>query len=123
MVASHSGGGDGSAFAKVTWRMTISGRLSFVSELPSLELLEATHAFPGAYVFKAIGANQDGFAARVVAGVRLELELEIDPPFEVRHTAQGRHVSVTVTPPIESAPQVLAIYTRLRAIEGLVMLF
>jgi putative lipoic acid-binding regulatory protein len=94
-----------------------------VNELPTLDLLEATHAFPGTYAFKAIGANRDGFAARIVASVRLELELEFDPPFEVRHTAQGRHVSVTVTPPIASAPQVLAIYARLRAIDGLVMLF
>lgn len=94
-----------------------------MNELPTLELLEATHNFPGAYVFKAIGTNRDGFAARIVASVRMELDLAVDPPFEVRQTAQGRHVSVTVTPRIESAPQVLAIYTRLRAIDGLVMLF
>ena len=47
-----------------------------MGELPSIELLEATHEFPGPYIFKAIGRVENGFAARVVAAVREELALD-----------------------------------------------
>lgn len=92
-------------------------------DLPSIELLETTHQFPGPYLFKAIGRVEDGFAARVVAAVRDELESDVDPPFRLKETSGGRHVSVTLEPHVESAPQVLAIYRRLRQTTGLVVLF
>jgi uncharacterized protein len=93
-----------------------------MADLPPPELLEATHSFPGPFVFKAIGANQHGFVELVVASVREVLVLEIDPPYELKQTAGGRHVSVTLTPHVESAAQVLAIYERIRVIEGLLMM-
>jgi putative lipoic acid-binding regulatory protein len=86
------------------------------------ELLDANHTFPGPYMFKAIGSVENGFAARVVAAVRDEMGEETDPPFRVREARGGRHVSVTVTPTVQSAEQVLAIYRRVRLIAGLVML-
>jgi putative lipoic acid-binding regulatory protein len=73
-------------------------------------------------MFKVIGLVEDGFAARVVAAVRDELDGAIDPPFRLRETAGGRHVSVTVEPTVQSAAQVLAIYQRIRRMAGLVML-
>jgi uncharacterized protein len=94
-----------------------------MTDLPSVELLEATHEFPGPFVFKAIGANQGGFVELIVAGVRDVLVLEIDPPYELKQTAGGRHIAVTVTPRVESAAQVLAVYERIRAVDGLVMMF
>ena len=48
--------------------------------LPSVELLEAHHAFPGPYMFKAIGRTENGFVARTVAAVREELAEPVDPP-------------------------------------------
>jgi putative lipoic acid-binding regulatory protein len=89
----------------------------------SLELLEATHHFPGPYVFKAIGRVERAFAARVVAAVRDELGASIDPPFKTRTTAGGRHVAVTVEPTLLQAEEVLAVYDRLAGVAGLVMLF
>jgi hypothetical protein len=59
-----------------------------MGELPSIQLLEATHTFPGPYMFKVIGRVENGFVARVVAAVRDELEDQFDPPFKVRE-AQG----------------------------------
>jgi len=92
------------------------------SDTDFLALLEKTHAFPGVFTFKVIGLIEHGFAARVVAAVRDELASSIDPPFRVRHTAGGRHVSVTLEPTVQTAAQVLAVYRRIRATAGLVML-
>jgi putative lipoic acid-binding regulatory protein len=94
-----------------------------MSNLPSVELLESTHEFPGPFTFKAIGQAEGGFVVRVVAAVRQELEIEIDPPYSTKQTRGGRHVSVTLEPEVESAWQVLAIYGRIQETAGLVMLF
>jgi putative lipoic acid-binding regulatory protein len=91
--------------------------------MPTIELLENTHVFPGPYMFKFIGKVENGFVARVVAGVREELEEEADPPYRVRETAGGRHVSITLEPTVRSASQVLAVYRRVRNMAGLVMMF
>ena len=93
-----------------------------MGEMPSIELLERTHDFPGRFVFKVIGGVDNGFAARVVAAVREELAFEVDPPHRLREAVGGRHVAVTLEPDIESAAQVLAVYRRVRGIPGLVMM-
>ncbi len=92
------------------------------SKFPPLELLNQTHQFPCAYVFKAIGKVEAGFAARVVAGVREELNHEADPPHRFRQSSSGKHVSVTLEPLVDSAEQVLAVYTRISNIDGLIVL-
>ncbi|MEK6258574.1 MAG: DUF493 domain-containing protein [Planctomycetota bacterium] len=93
-----------------------------MSQLPPQELLDATHQFPGKFLFKAIGRSEDEFAARVVAVVRETLSHDFDPPHDLRHTTGGRHVAVTVEPWIESSEQVLVIFARIRELPGLVML-
>jgi putative lipoic acid-binding regulatory protein len=93
-----------------------------VGKLPAIELLEATHQFPGKFMFKAIGRTDTGFAARVVAAVRDELADNADPPFRLRHTANGRHVAVTLEPTVQTVHQVLAVFRRIRRIPGLVMM-
>jgi len=64
--------------------------------LPSTELLESHHSFPCAWTFKVIGYADANFTARVVWSVREELGMEVDPPYSLRSTAQGRHVAVTL---------------------------
>jgi putative lipoic acid-binding regulatory protein len=93
-----------------------------VNQLPSIELLEQTHAFPCPFMFKIIGRVEDGFVARVVAAVRDELAAEVDPPYRVREAAGGRHVSVTLEPTVQTAGQVLAVYQRIRATAGVVLM-
>ena len=93
-----------------------------MSDLPSEELLNSTHQFPGKFVFKAIGHSGGEFAASVIAAVRDSLSLDFDPPHELRQTPQGRHVSVTVEPWVEDAGQALDVYQRIRDLPGLVML-
>jgi putative lipoic acid-binding regulatory protein len=93
-----------------------------MNDLPSIELLENTHHFPGPYMFKVIGKAENGFVARVVAAVREELHDLADPPYYVRQAEGGRHVSVTLEPHIHTANQVLAIYGRIRQTAGIVLL-
>jgi putative lipoic acid-binding regulatory protein len=93
------------------------------SSLPTFDLLEKAHAFPCPYLFKIIGKADEGFLARVIAAVREELFIEVDPPYRVREAVGGRHVSVTLEPVVQSAHQVLAIYRRLGVLDGLVMMF
>ena len=93
-----------------------------MNHLPTIELLEATHTFPGVYVLKVIGKSDDGFASRVVAAVRDQMESEVDPPYRVRSTSGGRHVSITLEPHFESAWDVIAVYGRIQEVAGLVLL-
>lgn len=91
-------------------------------ELPNVELLESVHSFPCVFRFKVIGEASDNFAERVLAAVRAELKEEIELSFTTRTTSGGRHVSVTVEPEMQNADHVIAVYARLRVLEGLVML-
>ncbi len=90
--------------------------------LPSIELLESQHSFPCHYTIKVIGAADDNFTARVVFAARDELQLDEDPVFRIQTTAAGRHVSITLNPMFDSPQQVLALYSRMSQLEGLVML-
>ena len=91
--------------------------------LPTLDLLEKTHAFPCPYLFKIIGKADQGFLARVVTIVREELLIEIDPPYHLRESVGGRHLSITLEPIVQSGHQVVSIYRRLGILDGLVMMF
>ncbi|MBI2808570.1 MAG: DUF493 domain-containing protein [Planctomycetes bacterium] len=93
------------------------------SSLPTLELLQKTHDFPCPYVFKVIGKADPGFTARVLAVLREVLTIDTEPDHRIREAVGGRHVSVTLEPVVQSAQQILAIYRRLGAVDGLVMLF
>ena len=93
-----------------------------MTQLPPEDLLKQMHSFPGRFIFKAIGTTNDDFAARVIAVVRMTLEQEFDPPYELRETSGGRHVAVTIEPWVESAQQVIAVFAAIRDLEGLVML-
>jgi len=90
--------------------------------LPPIELLESRHTFPGPYTIKVIGKAGDNFLARIIAAVRDELRLDVDPPMELKTTKGGRHVSITLEPQVQTPQQVLALYSRLSQTTGLVML-
>ena len=90
--------------------------------LPSVEVLEAHHEFPCAYTFKVIGTAEGGFTGRVISCVRDELNLEADPPMSIRTTKSGNHVAITLEPVCETPQQVIAIYSRLTGMDGIVML-
>lgn len=89
----------------------------------SLELLEATHRFPGPFMFKVVGRSADQFTARVLAAVRSQLGDDNEPAFSIRKTANGVHTCVTVEPEVPSAAAVVEIYAHLRGVDGVMMLF
>lgn len=93
-----------------------------LEHLPSIELLEATHAFPCAYTFKVIGHTDDHFVGRVVGAVRALLDACEEPAFSSRKTHGGKYVCVTIEPIMSSASHVLQMYRQLRELDGLVML-
>lgn len=88
----------------------------------NLDLLLSVHNFPGPYTWKVIGRTENGFVDRVLTEFRDALDLEFDPPYTTRETAAGRHIALTVEPWMDSADDVLDLYTRLRETEGLVVL-
>jgi uncharacterized protein len=90
---------------------------------PSEELLESTHFFPGVYQIKAIGVADDDFEGRVVEAVTSELATPSELDYTVRMTPGGRHVALTLDITVQSAEQVRNIYTRIREIKGLTLLF
>ncbi len=90
---------------------------------PSVELLESTHLFPGAYTIKAIGRADDEFERRVVEAVVAHLAVPSDLDYSVRTTRGGRHVAVTLEVSVQTAEQVRSIYAEIRELEGLTLLF
>jgi len=89
---------------------------------PPLELLEATHCFPGVYQIKAIGSAQGDFEARVLDAVRAELEDPSELDYTLRKTSGGRHIALTLHVPVRDAAQVRAIYSRIQELDGLMLL-
>jgi putative lipoic acid-binding regulatory protein len=89
---------------------------------PPLDLLESSHSFPGKYQIKAIGRVADDFEAHVTTAVRAEIGAAPSLQVTTRTTPDGRHVSLTLDIPVQTAEEVRAIYARIRAVAGLVML-
>lgn len=85
-----------------------------------LELLRDNHEFPGPYLFKVIGRPDQAFIARVLLAVREELNLDADPPFTLRQSAEGRYVALSIEPYLMAAEEVLAVYQVFPKIEGIV---
>ena len=93
-----------------------------MSDFPSVDLLNANHAFPCNYTMKVIGYARDGFVARIVSIVREELEQEVDPQFRLKETANGKYLSITLEPKVEGPEQILALYSRISQTDDVVMM-
>jgi putative lipoic acid-binding regulatory protein len=89
---------------------------------PPLDLLEATHRFPGVYQIKAIGSVEDDFEARVLEAVRAEITNPSEVDYSARTTPGGRHVALTLEVAVQTAEQVRTIYARVQELEGLTLL-
>lgn len=92
-----------------------------LNEYESLELLLATHNFPGPYMFKVIGRDVPGFQARVLLSIRDALKIDQDPPFRTQPSSGGKHVSITLEPHVFSADEVITVYRFLKQTEGVMM--
>lgn len=90
--------------------------------IPPEELLQSVHQFPGTYQIKAIGASENDFEGRVLAAAVEELATPGELDHSVRLTRGGRHMAVTLDITVQTPAQILAIYARLRQVEGLALL-
>lgn len=84
--------------------------------LPSIELLESVHTFPGRYTFKAFGDNSQQLldAARTAAEFVTKSGERVDVSY--RPSAKGNHACVTLDVLVDSALEVQQIYLELFAI-------
>jgi len=90
-------------------------------KFPSLELLKATHSFPGAYTFKVIGEHQNSFPERVIEAALQAVGPECNPRHTVRETDSGKHIAVTLEVQAESADKVIRIYEKLVTVKGAIL--
>ena len=88
----------------------------------SIDLLMATHSFPGSFTFKVIGRAENDFVAMVLDAIQLLVIGDAEIPHSTRETSGGRHIAITAEPHVESPEMVLEIYERLRELPGVVML-
>lgn len=88
----------------------------------SIDLLMATHSFPGPFTFKVIGLAENDFLAVVLGAIQLLASGDAEVPHSTRETSGGRHIAITAEPHVESPEMVLEIYAQLRELPGVVML-
>ena len=81
----------------------------------AIELLEANHTFPGDYRFQVIALGTEAVSAAVLAAAGVGPEAD-----DTRASSAGKYLSHRVTVHVASAVEVLDLYARLRAVEGVV---
>ena len=86
-----------------------------MANLPPIELLKATHTFPGSFHFKVIGENENDLLDRVLARVRDQLKFEVS--HSTRTTSGERHIAISLDVKVKTAEDVLHIYKKLRELK------
>jgi putative lipoic acid-binding regulatory protein len=87
----------------------------------AIELLEAEHDFPGDFSVAVIARNDEKTAAAILAAAAEGLGAPLgDEAHEQHPSAQGKYVSHRLKIPCASAEAVLALYARLRAVDGVI---
>jgi len=86
-------------------------------------LLEATHRFPCEYALTVIAHNREAVTEAVMKAVLEGLETAGEVGHEVRASRGGRYVSHRLSVPVQQAEEVLGLYARVRAVDGVVTVF
>jgi putative lipoic acid-binding regulatory protein len=87
----------------------------------AIELLEAQHVFPGSFSVSVIARNDEDVAAAVLAAAAVGLDGPLGAEAHERlPSAHGKYVSHRLKVPCASAEAVLALYARLRAVDGVI---
>jgi putative lipoic acid-binding regulatory protein len=85
----------------------------------AIALLQANHAFPTDYALSVIARNADEVAARVVEAAFEDAAAERPAgAHQTLPSSGGKYISHRLTIRCEDAEQVLRVYARLRAIDG-----
>jgi putative lipoic acid-binding regulatory protein len=92
----------------------------------ALSLLEATHQFPCAYSVTVIAFNQEAVTAAVrQAAYHSQTDAESSAnggDYQSQESSAGKYRSHRIAVNVPDAPSVLALYARLRSVEGVVTL-
>lgn len=89
----------------------------------ALALLERHHCFPGPYMFKVIGFGAEGYVDDVRRAAESVLgPIGDDDQLRARASSGGKYVAVTLDVQVRDSHQVLAVYTALRGVAGVVSL-
>jgi len=88
----------------------------------ALDILQASHSFPGAYTFTVIARSRDGVTAEIRELVEVEGAPLADEHFVVTASSGGKYVSHRMVVHVADAERVLALYEQFRAIEGVIQL-
>ena len=87
----------------------------------ALDLLRATHRFPGEYHLSVITLSQDQVFSDVRAAVEDGLPQPLpDTAYELIPSGGGKYTSHRFKVPCDSAEEVLALYARLSRVKGVV---
>jgi putative lipoic acid-binding regulatory protein len=85
----------------------------------AIALLESNHSFPTDYALSVIARNAEEVAERVLAAAFEDLEAaRPEGAHQTLPSSGGKYISHRLTIRCQDAEQVLRVYARLRAIEG-----
>lgn len=93
------------------------------SQLPSIELIESVHRFPGDFTFKVIGDTRTDFAADALNSALAALGQDRMIQHSTRQSSAGKHTAVTLSVPVKNGQEVHAVYQKLLKIPGVRALF
>ena len=77
--------------------------------------------FPATLTLRAMGHNQPGFAARVLAALQTCQPMLSEAAMQIRPSREGKYLAVAITLTVESQGELDAIYRSLRGVEGLIL--
>jgi len=78
-------------------------------------------SFPATLTLRAMGHNQPGFAAGVLAALQTCHPGLSEAAVNVRPSREGKYLAVSITLTVDSQPELDAIYQSLRGVEGLIL--
>lgn len=92
-----------------------------MKNLPPLDLLRQTHAFPGPYTFKIIVFTRGGLKEEVASLLVKEIREDLKHALETRESSGGKHTAITIEAHVTSAEEVHLIYKALHGVNELVL--
>ena len=77
--------------------------------------------FPATLALRAMGHNQPGFAARVLAALRACQPELTEEALNMRPSREDKYLAVTITLTVHNQAELDALYNSLRGVEGLIL--
>lgn len=88
----------------------------------ALDILQASHTFPGSFTFTVIARSRDGVTTEIRQLVEVDDAPLAEEHFVVTASSGGKYISHRMVVQVSDAAHVLALYEQFRAIEGVIQL-